>query len=351
LSVASLLERKLAAEGTISVADYMALCLYHPQHGYYMTRDPLGAEGDFVTIPELTQMFGELLGLWVADCWVKLERPATLNLVECGPGRGTLMGDALRAIGQVLPDLAPRLRVHLVEVSPTLIAKQKQQLAAYPHITWHDSLTAVDLSHPTVLLANELLDALPVRQYFLKNGAYYERLITTDCGGLAFTYATTPSDIGVDPLAETAPPVVTRCPAGDALLTDLKTRLTHGYALFADYGGSGYADTLQAQKNHKMVDPLAHPGEADLTTHVDFAHTRAILGQSASTAVDISPFLLALGLASRAATLMANAPDEQTRAHLATITRQLVDPNHMGRHFKVLAYRSPGLPIPAGFLD
>ncbi|MBI1364079.1 MAG: class I SAM-dependent methyltransferase [Proteobacteria bacterium] len=350
MSIPQLLEEKIAAEGPISVADYMATCLYHPTLGYYMSRDPLGAEGDFITVPEMTQMFGELLGLWVADCWIKMGRPAPVQLVECGPGRGTLMLDVLRAISQVMPDLSKTLNVHLVEISPHLKAKQQATLVAHGNISWHTSLADVDLSQPTVLLANELLDALPVHQYFLKNGQYFERLVTTACSGFEFTYATEPTDTGHDGLLSDAPATITIYPAGDALLADIRTRL-NGYALFVDYGGSGHADTLQAQRHHKMVDPLAYAGESDLTTHVDFGHVHAILGTGASTAMDMGPFLLALGLASRATILMERAPDDETRAQIATVTQKLVDPNKMGSHFKCLACRSSGLDIPAGFLD
>lgn len=344
------LEAAIAKNGPLTVAEYMAICLYDPQHGYYTTRDPLGAEGDFITVPEMTQMFGELLGLWVCDCWVRMDRPKPFNLIEIGPGRGTLMSDMLRAIDQVMPELAAHLTPHLVEVSPHLIEKQKQALAGYPSTQWTDDIKTIDLATPAVVIANELLDALPIRQFALRNGQYYERLITTDCGGFAFTLAEEPTDIGIDGLAEGAPAVVEQTQAADALLTHIAATL-NGYALFIDYGGNGYADTLQAQKNHKMVDPLAHPGTSDLTTHVNFKHVRAILGTGASSAVDISPFLLSLGLASRAQQLMEQAKSDEDRTYIGNTVKKLVDPNEMGRHFKALAYRRKDLAIPAGFND
>ena len=354
-----LLREEILATGPIPLARYMDLCLGHPVHGYYRTRDPLGAAGDFVTAPEISQMFGELIGLWIAAVWGEMGAPADLALVELGPGRGTLMADALRALSRAAPSLAPRL--HLVETSPVLRAAQAERLQVSPQNrlapTWHEDLESVPPG-PAIVVANEFFDALPVRQFQRGERGWHERCVglTPDGQGLAFGLAAEP-----DPhLTVRAPLGVILTLPGAALDTvrTLSRRLVwDGGALLAvDYGHArpGFGDSLQAVAGHRFVDALAAPGTADLTTHVDFsALARAATGEGARVhgPVDQRDFLQALGLHQRAERLSAGATPEQAAGIAAAVSR-LIDPTRrgMGSLFKVLAVTSrtltqvPGLP-------
>ncbi|SFG25537.1 class I SAM-dependent methyltransferase [Methylobacterium gossipiicola] len=349
-----LLREEILATGPIPLARYMDLCLGHPVHGYYRTRDPLGAAGDFVTAPEISQMFGELIGLWIASVWGEMGAPADLALVELGPGRGTLMADALRALSRVAPTLAPRL--HLVETSPVLKAAQAERLPGFAP-TWHDDLATLPPG-PAIVVANEFFDALPVRQFQRGERGWHERCVglSPDGQGLAFGLAAEP-----DPhLTVRAPLGVILTLPGAALDTmrDLARRFVRdGGALLAiDYGHArpGFGDSLQAVAEHRFVDPLAAPGSADLTTHVDFsALARAASGEGARVhgPVDQRDFLQALGLHQRAERLSAGATPEQA-AEIAAAVSRLIDPTRrgMGSLFKVLAVSDrnlvqlPGLP-------
>ncbi|MBY0258102.1 MAG: SAM-dependent methyltransferase, partial [Methylobacterium sp.] len=281
----------------------MGLCLSHPVHGYYRTRDPLGARGDFVTAPEISQMFGELIGVWIAASWGAMGAPADLALVELGPGRGTLMQDALRALSRAAPGLRPAL--HLVETSPVLRTEQGSRLSgAAP--TWHESIET--LPHgPTLVIANEFFDALPVRQFQRAERGWFERLVglSADGGALAFGLAAEPDTR----IGASGPTGVLMTLPGAALDTvrGLARRVVadRGAVLAIDYGHvrPGFGDSLQAVRGHAFVPPLAAPGEADLTTHVDFtALGRAATGEGAILhgPVDQRDFLLALGLRERA---------------------------------------------------
>src|SRR5690606_2259724 len=251
----------IAAEGPISVERFMALALGHPRHGYYMTRDPFGPAGDFITAPEVSQMFGDLAGLWAASVWQTMGAPGKLRLVELGPGRGTLMADLLRA-GRVLPGFAEAVDVHLVETSPVLRAAQKASLAGrVAALHWHDRVEDLPPG-PAVIVANEFFDALPVRQFVRPGGAGRERLDGLDAaGGLVFGLAAEPEPRLTQQAGEGA---VLEVPlVGHAIMRALAQRLaTDGGALLAiDYGHLATApgDTLRAMKNHKPVDPLAEP--------------------------------------------------------------------------------------------
>lgn len=351
-----LLREEILATGPIPLARYMDLCLGHPVHGYYRTRDPLGASGDFVTAPEISQMFGELIGLWIAAVWNEMGAPADLALVELGPGRGTLMADAVRALARVAPTLAPRL--NLVETSPVLKAAQAERLRGFAP-TWHDDLATLPPG-PAIVVANEFFDALPVRQFQRGERGWHERCVGLSADGqsLVFGLATEP-----DPhLTVRAPLGVILTLPGAALDTvrDIAQRLVrNGGALLAiDYGHArpGFGDSLQAVAGHLFVDPLAAPGAADLTTHVDFsALARAAAGEGARVhgPVDQRDFLQALGLHQRAERLSAGATPEQAEGIAAAVSR-LIDPTRrgMGSLFKVLAVsgqtlaRLPGLPEP-----
>lgn len=344
------LARRIRAEGPISVADYMEAVADF----YYGTRDPFGAAGDFTTAPEVSQIFGELIGLWCVDLWRRMGAPDPVLLVELGPGRGTLMADALRA-ARIVPKFLEATQLHLVERSPVLRQMQAEKLDAFaPH--WHDG---IDTLPPGLafFIANEFLDALPIRQFEHRQGGWHERLIGCDPLRMhfSFTCATQPS-----PLAATLPDaadgaIAELAPAITALGTALTARLRRdgGAALFIDYGyfPSAYGDTLQALRRHKPVPVLDAPGSADLTAHVDFAAFAAAAQAAGATVlgpVTQHAFLRRLGIAERAATLLAKAAPAQTEKILSGAQR-LIDPPEMGSLFKVMALTPKGAPIPAGF--
>ncbi|MBI1207645.1 MAG: class I SAM-dependent methyltransferase [Azospirillum sp.] len=336
----------------------MAEALLHPRHGYYTTGDPFGAAGDFVTAPEISQMFGELVGLWCADTWDRLGRPDPVHLVELGPGRGTLMQDALRAV-RVAPAFRAALRLHLVEASPALRARQAEVLAgAAP--TWHDGLDRLP-DGPLLIVANEFFDALPIRQFVRTPKGWNERLVDADPAGdgLRFVVASRPgpSSILVPAGLAPAPPgsIAELCPAGLSVAAALAERLGRwgGAVLVIDYGyaGPGIGDTLQAVSRHAFADVLDRPGAADLTAHVDFAALASAAG-AAEVAVHgpigQGAFLCALGIEARAAQLRRTATAAQAEAIDAACAR-LIGDAEMGTLFKVMAFASHGLGLPAGF--
>ena len=263
--------------GPISVAEYMALALGHPKYGYYMRRDPFGQAGDFITAPEVSQMFGELIGLWGVVVWETMGRPAPVLLVELGPGRGTLLADALRA-ARARPDFVAAVRVHLVETGPFLRERQRMTLAAtHPKLKaqWHDRLEDVPASGPVLLLANEFFDALPIRQYVRAGEGWRERRIGLGPGGSGFAFVLEKIS-GLDlPEGVECGTVVEVCPEGISLAREIGTRVTRcgGAALVIDYGHrqSVQGESLQSVRRHAFHDVLDRPGEADLTAHVDFA--------------------------------------------------------------------------------
>jgi SAM-dependent MidA family methyltransferase len=328
-------------EGPISVARYMELALAHPKHGYYITRDPFGAAGDFTTAPEISQMFGELIGLWLAQAWLDMGSPARVILAEAGPGRGTLMADALRA-AKTVPGFLPAAEVHLIETSPTLRVKQAGILRdTAPH--WHVSLADLPVDAPLLLVANEFLDALPIRQYERRAGQWHERLVGEQDGLLAFGLSPMPKrELTLD-APEGA--ILEVSPAGLAAVAEIARRIAWqgGAALLIDYGhAGGFGDTLQAMRGHASADPLEVPGGADITAHVDFAAMAAAARQAGAEVdgpLEQGPFLLSLGLAERAERLMASTPARAVE--IATQRDRLTEmtPTGMGRLFKVLALR------------
>lgn len=354
------LKEMIRREGPISVARFMGLALGHPKHGYYMTRDPLGAAGDFTTAPEVSQMFGELIGLWAADLWQRAGSPPLLHLIELGPGRGTLMSDLLRAV-RLLPGLADGLAVHLVEMSPPLRNRQRQVLEANT-VAWHDSLKAAlaEADGPTLVIANEFLDALPIHQFVRTHGTWRERLIGWDDAEdrLAFTLAPTGSAAAAlipSEITDAADDdIIEVCPAAFDLVGDLAAHLGRvgGAALFIDYGHarSGVGETLQAVARHEFADPLADPGNTDLTAHVDFAHLRSVGTEAGLTPhgpVTQSAFLKALGIDVRADRLRKSAPVNSPEVDAAL--ERLIGSDQMGALFKVLAFTGKDWPTPAGF--
>jgi len=348
------LRRLIAVDGPIPVSRFMAEALGHPEHGYYRRRDPLGADGDFVTAPEVSQMFGELVGLWCAETWRQMGAPRRVVLAELGPGRGTLMADALRAI-RVLPAFVDAVEVHLVETSPALRAVQAERLAGHD-VSWHERIETLPPA-PLLALANEFFDALPVRQFVRRETGWHERLVAADGDGFAFVLAPDPVPCSLlPPGAADAPQggTLELAPAREALLGQLADRLAAdgGAALIVDYGhDGGYGDTLQAVRRHAYADVLDAPGTADLTVHVDFAALRRAAEAAGARAwgpIGQGDFLTRLGIEARAAKLTANATPEAARAVDEALQR-LVCPTAMGGLFKAFAVTAPELPAPAGF--
>ncbi len=308
---------------------------------YYATQDPFR---DFTTSPEITQVFGEVLGLWAAVVWEQIGRPVPVVLAELGPGRGTLMRDATRAVGKVAPAFAAALSVHLVETSPRLRARQA---ALLPAATWHDA--AADLPEgPMILLANEFLDALPIRQFVRRGPAWAERHVA-DAGFVERPVSRPP---GVD--AADGEVVEVNEPArGLAAHLAGRLRARGGAALFLDYGPARSApgDSLQALRDGRPADPLREPGTADLTAHVDFeafAAAARAAGAGVHGPVPQGPFLAGLGLFQRSGVLARTQPPARAAA-LMQAAQRLAEPDRMGGLFKALALCQPGLPVPPGF--
>lgn len=346
--------RLIALDGPISVERYMALCLSHPTHGYYMTRDPLGLEGDFVTAPEISQMFGELAGLWAAQVWLDMGRPSPFRLVELGPGRGTLMADALRA-ARAAPGFLDAARVDLVETSPVLVARQKATLARAPvPVSWRRDLAEVP-EGPAIVLANEFFDALPIRQFVRAGGAWRERVVGLDADG-ALVFGLAPDPDPTISITGREGATLEWQAAGNAVMVDLARRIVAqgGAALAIDYGHlrSGLADTLQAIKRHDFTDVLAEPGEADVTAHVDFAQLGAAArsqGARVHGPTSQGAFLRALGIDARAQALSAARPERAAEIEAARLRLTGDAPEHMGALFKAIAVSAPDGPTPPGF--
>ncbi|MGL4635865.1 MAG: class I SAM-dependent methyltransferase [Beijerinckiaceae bacterium] len=355
-TLADELRQLIQTEGPISIEHYMALCLGHPRLGYYMTRDPIGAAGDFTTAPEISQMFGELIGLFAAQAWLDLGQPNPVQLIECGPGRGTLMADMLRAC-KALPAFRAALSVHMVETSPVLQGIQKHALeAASVPVQWVDRLDAVAPGAPFILVANEFLDALPIRQYVRQNNQWHERLVGISEDRLACGLAPEPEKNLVKEAPEGS--VFELAPSILNFVAALSKKLVAqgGVALLIDYGHlqSGLGDTLQAMREHAFVDPLAAPGQSDLTAHVDFATVAAVARQNGAVVhppLTQAEFLQRLGIEERAAVLIRGAKHDAQRATIASELARLTDPSKlgMGELFKVIAITGPGQPVPPAF--
>lgn len=325
---------------------YMEHCLLHPLYGYYVSRAPLGQKGDFITAPEVSQMFGELLGLWAASVWQTMGSPSVLRLVELGPGRGTMMADALRAL-RILPPLHQTLSVHLVEINPVLRKTQKATLSDERDVSWHERIDQVP-DGPTIIFANEYFDVLPIHQMVKGKSGWHERVIDIDsAGNLGFAAAAEP----VPHFEALLPPAVRAAPFGavfewrpDAEIMKLATRVRAqgGAALIIDYGHlrSAAGDTLQAIARHNFVDPLTTPGLADVTAHVDFealATAAEACGARVHGPVTQGDFLRRIGIKTRAAALMANA-SPKIRDDISGALQRLVggERGEMGSMFKVL---------------
>ena len=340
--------QRITTQGPLTIADYMAECLLHPEFGYYATRDPLGAAGDFTTAPEISQMFGEMLGLSLAQAWMDQGAPKAFILAEAGPGRGTLMADILR-VTRAVPGFAEAAQVHLIEASPTLRAKQRALLG--DAVTWHDTIDTLPADLPLFFVANEFFDALPIRQLQRDGTGWRERLVGLNKGDLtpglgdaldvpALSHRTEDTQDGN---------LVEICPALEPIAAAIGQRIetNGGAALIVDYGDwRSLGDTLQALKDHKFVDPFDAPGTADLTAHVDF---EAIATASPSAHSRLTPqgvFLERLGITARAQGLAQRMDGDKLDAHIAA-HRRLTHPDEMGNLFKVLAlFPTDGTPPP-----
>lgn len=352
--LAQILARRIAAEGPLRLDQYMAECLLHPRHGYYATRDPFGRAGDFITAPEISQMFGEMLGLLLAQVWVDQGKPAPFLLVELGPGRGTLMADVLRAIA-ALPEMALAAQVHLVEASATLRAVQRDRLAGQ-NVVWHHSVDTLP-DAPLFLLANEFFDALPIRQFVRRGDGWTERQVGVSPDGtlrpgLSPVHAVGELAQRIDDTRDGD--VVEVCPAAAPVMAALGAQIARsgGVAIVIDYGDwRSLGDTFQALRGHQPEDPFATPGEADLTAHVDFealAGAASAAGAAVSAMTPQGILLERLGIAARARALAQRLSGDALESHIAA-HRRLTHPEEMGHLFKCLAIYPRGAALPPGF--
>jgi len=350
-AIAHELHRRIAVNGPVTVAEFMELAL----GSYYADRDPLGARGDFITAPEVSQMFGEMIGLWCVDLWSRMGRPAPFILAELGPGRGTLMADALRA-ARVAPDFLAAAEIHLVEINATLIATQKAALHGFKP-QWHRSFDTLPPG-PMLLVANEFWDALPIHQFVMTEAGWKERVVVSKGEhGFAFGEAEPGPALKLLRPAHakaTLGEIAEISPAGLRVAAALGRRLarSEGAALIIDYGPmeSGLGDSLQALKQHRYHDPLIDPGCADLTAHVDFAALAAAAREAGAAThgpTTQGAFLQMLGIGLRTDTLKAKS-DAAQRAEIDAALARLIGADGMGSLFKVLALTSPNAPQPAG---
>jgi len=339
---------QIARSGPITVAEYITQCLLHPKHGYYTTHQPLGQAGDFVTAPEISQMFGEMIGLCLAQAWMDQAAPARFTLAELGPGRGTLMADMLRAT-KGIAGFHAAADIVLVEASPSLQSQQTQTLDGYD-VQWANTVTELP-EQPLFLVANEFFDCLPISQFIRTSHGWQEQMIGANDGTLGFILAAhTPTSVFSEAPLGT---VLEVCPSAVAITADIARIIGEngGAAIILDYGDwVPTGDTLQAVQNHKKVDPLHDCGASDLTAHVNF-HS---LSEAAKPFAQVSGLtaqgilLECLGITARAQTLAAQLHGEALENHIAA-HRRLTHPDEMGQLFKAIAITPNGATHPAGF--
>lgn len=341
---------RIATQGPMRIDEYMTTCLLHPTLGYYTTRDPFGAGGDFITAPEISQMFGELLGLCIAQTWLNQGAPASFTLAELGPGRGTLMADALRAC-RAVPGFIDAANITLVEASPTLRQIQTETLSGHT-LTFADALETLP-DQPLYLIANEFFDALPIRQFLRDGAGWRERQVGLNGKALTFGLGPAQPQPALSARLENTQDgdLIESCAAIAPVLDAVSTRIAAngGMALIVDYGDWQLTgDSLQALRKHQKVSPLDTPGDADLTAHVDFA-ALAQAGASCahSTLTPQGIFLERLGIAQRAQNLAAQLNGRALETHVAAHHR-LTHPSEMGNLFKVMALYPQGSAPPPG---
>jgi len=354
------ISRHIRAHGPMSLAQYMSEALMHPTHGYYTNETVFGSQGDFITAPEISQVFGELVGLWAADLWQRAGTPSPFQLVELGPGHGTLMADALR-VTRVAPGFHDALHLSLIEGSPQLRLKQAERLAPSGIApSWYDGLADVPDRGPAIIIANEFFDALPIRQYVFDGDRWMERRVGLNGqDDLAYTHmAGHPAESCLPSEPPKKGDVLETCMSAISVMRAISEQLlgTGGAALIVDYGYArpAYGDTFQAMRRHKFVDPLAEPGLADLTAHVNFATLARValdLGLTVHGPVDQGAWLTRLGIGARTQQLVVAAKSPRQAENLAAASRRLVDSDQMGTLFRVMAVTSPNWPTPVGFED
>jgi len=342
------IKRMIIETGPISVADYFSLCLADPEYGYYRVREPFGRAGDFITAPEISQLFGEMIGIFFIQAWQAQNRPDTVNIVEIGPGRATLMSDAMRTIEKLAPDLYSATTIHMVETSERLKTVQRQALLRHKTRTrWHSDFATVPEGF-TLLVANELFDAIPIRQFMKTDHGFHERMVTIGSSD-KLEFGIGPTRIEPELLPDegrNAPDgaLFEVAPARTAIMIAISERLKRdgGTALIIDYGhlNANYGDTLQAVRRHQFDPPLAHPGEADLTSHVDFealAMAALASGTHVHRPLTQGDFLIGLGILERAGSL-GSGKDRLTQATITDAVNRLASEGAgaMGQLFKVL---------------
>jgi NADH dehydrogenase [ubiquinone] 1 alpha subcomplex assembly factor 7 len=349
----------ISANGPISLAQYMGECLGHPKHGYYMNKDPFGVEGDFTTAPEVSQMFGEMLGMWVANQWQETGSHTPVKLIELGPGRGTLMADILRVLN-IVPILKENLSVHLVEISPALMAAQKEKINQNDKtpIYWHKTIADVPDGF-SFIIANEFFDALPVHQFEMTNKGWLERVVEVDENSLtprlaAASPALFMADEGFRKTAKLGD-IIETSPVSITIMAEVSRRIKeHGGAgLIIDYGynKTAFGDSVQATKNHDYCNLFETPSQADITAHVNFeilAKCAKECGLQSFGATEQGIFLKQLGIEMRAEKLSKVASPQQ-KQDIATAIKRLTGDDEMGKLFKILAVQNKNLPTPIGF--
>ncbi|MBR9842463.1 MAG: class I SAM-dependent methyltransferase [Rhodobacteraceae bacterium] len=341
---------RIRAGGPMRISEFMAEALLHPTYGYYTTRDPLGAAGDFTTAPEISQMFGEMIGLCLAQTWLDQGRPTRFALAELGPGRGTLMADILRAT-RAVPGFCEAAELHLVEVSPTLREAQRTRLGTA--VTWYDNVADLPEDLPLYLVANEFFDALPIRQFLRSGPGWAERLVGLENEALAFGIGEILAQPALaDRLADTKDgDMVEICPMAAPIAETIGARIETqgGVALMIDYGGwHSLGDTFQAMRAHETVFPLEVPGHADLTAHVDFEPLAKATPSAHSRLTPQGIFLERLGITARAQALAKTLSGASLESHIAA-HRRLTHPDEMGNLFKTLAFYPTTATPPPGF--
>ncbi|MEX3316793.1 class I SAM-dependent methyltransferase [Sulfitobacter sp. PS-8MA] len=340
---------RIALEGPMRLDAYMQSCLLHPEWGYYTTRAPFGAAGDFTTAPEISQMFGELVGLSLAQSWLDQGAPAPFTLAELGPGRGTLMADILRACARV-PGFLDAAQVTLIEASPALREVQRETLKGH-EVTWQDGVA--DLPNaPLFLIANEFFDALPIRQFIRQGAGWAERLVGAAEGELAFGLGPVAAQPALAHRMEDTRDgdLVELCPLAPKIMQSIGTRIDQhgGAALIFDYGDwRALGDTFQAVENHQPTDPLAAPGRADLTAHVDFEALATACPCAHSRVTPQGVFLERLGITARAQKLAETLKGDALQSHIAA-HRRLTHPSEMGNLFKAMGLYQAGQAPPPG---